>query len=111
MAVLAQSVVAAVVAVPAVVADVVAVALSSTVEALDLLAAVEILVLLVAPSPQQFEIASLLPPPSPDHPLQLETGSAHPLQLQTRILFPPLQLEIHHKFLKPSLLQKLQETH
>ena len=66
LAVLAQSVVAAVVAVPAVVADVVAVALSSTVEALDLLAAVEILVLLVAPSPQQFEIASLLPPPSPD---------------------------------------------
>ena len=58
--------VAAVVAVPAVVADVVAVALSSTVEALDLLAAVEILVLFVAPSPQQFEIASLLPPPSPD---------------------------------------------
>ena len=59
-------VVVAVVAVPAVVADVVAVALSSTVEALDLLAAVEILVLFVAPSPQQFEIASLLPPPSPD---------------------------------------------
>ena len=78
LAVLAQSVVAAVVAVLAVVADVVAVALAptmavamavalpSTVEALDLLAAVEILVLFVAPSPQQFEIASLLPPPSPD---------------------------------------------
>ena len=66
LAVLAQSVVAAVVAVPAVVADVVAVALSSTVEALDFLAAVEILVLLEGPSPQQIEIASLLPPPNPD---------------------------------------------
>ena len=63
---LAQPVVAAVVAVPAVVVDVVAVALSSTVEALDFPAAVEILALLEAPSPQQFEIASLLPPPSPD---------------------------------------------
>ena len=65
-AVLAQLVVATVVAVPAVVADVVAVALSSTVEALDCLAAVEILVVLEGPSPQQFEIATLLLPPSPD---------------------------------------------
>ena len=102
--VLAQLVVAAVVAVPAVVAVVVgirlagsilkgpwiqflllaitfseilsgsilseilseAMALSSTVEALECLAAVEILVVLEGPSPQQFEIATLLLPPSPD---------------------------------------------
>ena len=92
-AVLAQLVVATVVAVPAVVAVVVgirlagsilaipwiqfllnilaeilaeALALPSTVEALDCLAAVEILVVLEGPSPQQFEIATLLLPPSPD---------------------------------------------
>ena len=92
-AVLAQLVVATVVAVPAVVAVVVgirlagsilaipwiqfllnilaemlaeALALPSTVEALDCLAAVEILVVLEGTSPQQFEIATLLLPPSPD---------------------------------------------
>ena len=43
-----------------------AMALSSTVEALECLAAVEILVVLEGPSPQQFEIATLLLPPSPD---------------------------------------------
>ena len=90
-AVLAQLVVATVVAVPAVVAVVVgirlagsilatpwiqfllnilaeilaeALALPSTVEALDCLAAVEIC--FEGPSPQQLEIATLLLPPSPD---------------------------------------------
>ena len=67
LAVLAQPIVAAVVAVPDVVADVVA------------------------------EGSRLIRPPTRS-PLQLETGSAHPLQLQTRTLFSPLQLEIRYSW-------------
>lgn len=66
MAAPAQSVMAAVLAVADVVAVVVAVVLSLTAEALHFPAAAEILALLEAQFPQQFEIASLLPPPSPN---------------------------------------------
>ena len=65
LAVLAQSMVAAVVAVLAVVADVVAVALSSTVEAFRSLVST-FQTTFVDTYSHQFEIASLLPPPSPD---------------------------------------------
>ena len=36
--------------------------------------------------------------PQTRSPLQLAIGSAHPLQLQTRTLFSPLQLEIRYRW-------------
>ena len=62
----AHSVVAAVVAVAGIVVVVVAVVLSLTAEALHVPATAEILALLEAQFPQQFEIANLMHPPSPN---------------------------------------------